>query len=438
MRHAGPTVYGYTYSKKVNDMVNWLKPKYSAIGMDLGRTAIRAVQLRRRDHRLQIYSAWELKNNGLCDPGWGSYSEPIFDETQVISQIKRLRESGGFIGRDVVIHCPAEKLDMRPVDLPAGKEGLPRDAVLGALRLQMGGHLPFPMEQAVFDYLPRPNGDRPGSIRIMAITADGQWIKERIHWIESAGMHCIGVDALPCVMSRLSTFSGGSEGFFEAPASSAPDPQESTDSKCLLRAVLDIGYSGSTLTAHDSQGPLFCRRFALGGREMSEILAQRLTVDFGRAEQFKRRFGIDCNSRRLCLAGAVADTREERAEGNGQGEETYYQPSDPSPEQDQEIGKTIFAALQSELRAYVEGLTRSLNYVITNYPGARLQKIYLTGAGAHTRNLDRYLTDQFELPVQVLGHRLLSELTDSLPATRAQGGNWTTALGLSLHQMEEV
>ena len=417
-------------------MANWLKHKYSPVGMDLGRTAIRAVQLRRRDHRLHLYSALELANGGSWDPASSSNPEPIVDETQVISQIKRLRAGGGFIGRDVVIHCPAEKLDMRPVDLPASNESLPREAILGALRLQVGGHLPFPVEQAVFDYLPRQNDGRAGSIRIMAITADGQWIKERIGWIESAGMHCIGVDALPCVLSRLSIASSGPEGYFEHLDSSEPDPLDATDSKCRLRAVLDIGYSGSTLIVHDAQGPLFCRRFALGGLEMCDIFAQRLTVDFPRAEQFKRRFGIDCISRQLCLAFAAADTMQERADHNPHGDETIRRPGDPSPQHDLEIGKTIFAALQSELKDYVEGLTRSLNYVITNYPGARLQKLYLAGAAAHTRNLDRYLTDQFELPVHIIAHPLLSKLMDALPATRAQAGNWTTALGLALKQME--
>jgi len=416
-------------------MGSWIKHKYSPVGLDLGRTAIRAVQLRRRDQGLHLHSALELGSGGSCDPRSSSESEPILDETQLILQIKWLRESGGFIGRDVVLHCPAEK-DIRPVDLPAGNESLPRDAILGALRLQMGGNLPFPVEQAIFDYLTRQKGARPGSIRVMAITADGQWIKERIRWIESAGMHCIGVDALPCVLSRLSILCGNPEGVFEAMASSEPDPIDSTNSNCLLTALLDIGYSGSTLIVHDSQGPFFCRRFALGGREMSEILAQRLTVDFPRAEQFKRRFGIDCNSRQLCLAGAVADTNGEPADGNPQGNETIRQPSDPAPKQDLEIGKTIFAALQSELSDYVEGLTRSLNYVITNYQGARLQKIYLAGAAAHTQNLDRYLADKFELPVKIITHPLLAEITSNLPATRAQAGNWTTALGLALTQME--
>ena len=107
-----------------------------------------------------------------------------------------------------------------------------------------------------------------------------------------------------------------------------------------------------------------------------------------------------------------------------------------SSQADIEIGKTIFAALQSDLSDYVEGLTRSLNYVITNGQGARLRQIHLAGAACHTRNLDRYLSEQFELPVRVLAHPLLEEITNALPATRAQAGNWTTALGLALKQME--
>jgi type IV pilus assembly protein PilM len=415
-------------------MRTWMQHKYSPIGLDIGRTAIRAVQLRRRDHGLHLYSAFELGNGGLSDAAPGTEAEPMFDEPQAIEQIKRLRESGGFIGRDVVLHCPTSQLDMRPVDLPAGEEGLPREAILGALRLQLGSHLPFPADQAVYDYLPIHQAVRPGMLRVMAITADAQWIKERIRWIESGGMHCIEVDALPCALTRLSILCDGSEKFSETSATSlgkSPDPSESN---YFITAVLDIGFSGSTLIVHDGQGSLFCRRFSIGGREMSEILAQRLTVSFSQAEQFKRRFGIDCASRQLCLVGSVAEANSEVA--SSQSDSSFGASNSSSSQADIEIGKTIFAALQSDLSNYVEGLTRSLNYVITNSQGARLRQIHLAGAACHTRNLDRYLSEQFELPVRILAHPLLEEITNELPATRAQAGNWTTALGLALKQME--
>jgi len=417
-------------------MGSWIKHRYSPVGLDLGRTAIRAVQLRRRHHVLQVHRALELGSGWSYDQASFSQEESTLKESPVISQIRRLCESGGFIGRYVTIHCPAEKLDMRPIDLPSGREGLPREAILGALRLQIDGHVPFPVEQAIFDYFPLQTGVRPGHIRVMAITADKDWIQERIRWIESAGMQCIGVDALPCVLSRLSISGNGAEAFSDAEGSSEPDSENSAKSNHPLTAVLDMGWSGSTLIVHDSQSPLFCRRFALGGREMSEILAQRLTVDFARAEQFKRRYGIDCKSRQLCLADSVADANAEPAEGNSHWDLTARRPSNSSLEQDLEIGKTIFAALQGDLRDFVEGLMRSLNYVITNCQRAQLQKIFLAGAAAHTQNLDQFLADQFELPVKIISHPLLAEITSNLPATRAQMGNWTTALGLALKQME--
>lgn len=412
--------------------------KYSPIGIDLGRTALRAVQLRRRDGTLHIHSALEWGNDDSRNPNACTQETLIEEESQVLSQMKRLRECGGFVGRDVVIHCPAEKLDIRPVNMPSGDNELPREAVLGLLRLQIGGHVPFPTEQAVFDYLARPKDPQSKHIRIMAVTADGQWIKERIRWMELAGMHCIAVDALPCALARVATLCEKSEPSREEIDVSESVSEHSTDPNRRLNAVLDIGYSGSTLMVHDSHGPLFCRRFALGGREMTEILTHRLMIDFTQAEQFKRRFGMECNSRQLCLAGTASHTREKPEQGGSDDKETDRSLQGSSWEHNRKIGKTIFAALQSALRDYVEGLMRSLNYVITNCQGARLQNIYLAGAAAHTRNLDRYLTGQFELPVQVISHPVLAEITCTLPATRAQTGNWTTAMGLALKRMEIV
>ena len=60
-----------------------------------------------------------------------------------------------------------------------------------------------------------------------------------------------------------------------------------------------------------------CRRFQLGGKELTEILSQHLCVNYEQAERLKIKFGLDCDSRRLRFsqssstqsATAVADER---------------------------------------------------------------------------------------------------------------------------------
>ena len=88
--------------------------------------------------------------------------------------------------------------------------------------------------------------------------------------------------------------------------------------------------------------------------------------------------------------------------------------------------------MQAELNTFVEGLIRTLNYIIAEHRQARLEKIILCGSAAHTMNLDRYLVEQFELPVELISHYLLDDIVSYLPPTRANAGSWATAMGLAL------
>ncbi|KPK78243.1 MAG: hypothetical protein AMJ79_00080 [Phycisphaerae bacterium SM23_30] len=408
--------------------------KYSAIGLDLGRTAIRGVQLMRQGKSLNIHAALEVSVVESYGSQFASFVEPEVDKSCLADKLKRLLGHGDFIGRDVMVHCPADKLDLRPVKLPAAGSILPRQAVLGVLRLQMGSHLPFPVEQAVFDYFRMDSDPAGNTLRVMAITADGAWIKQRIKLVESQGLHCLGVDALPCVLARVSLGADSSkEKELNREINNCDSQDDEISTTEILIGILDIGFSGSTLVVRNSQNPIFCRRFSLAGLEMNSILTQRLGVNFGIAENLKRSYGLDCQTRQLRTTRNGSDQAASMAaEANDKVATGPVVAVEKTDEQKAEVAKTIYAALQSELGHFVKGLTRSLNYVITDHGSARLGKIVLCGSAAHTKNLEKFLTQQFELPVEIIRHPLLTEIAENLPASRAQVGSWATALGLAL------
>lgn len=398
-------------------MVSLTRKKYSPIGLDLGRTAIRGVQLLTHGQSVHVHTALEL----TCDDEL--IYEPIIDtdtedpqtqdqdnQTKPPDQLKRLIDQGGFVGRDVVLHCPADKLDLRPIEIPAGPEGLPREAILGVLRLKIADYLPFPVEQAVFDYFLMSHDIDRGHLTVMAISAHSTWIETRIKMVESIGLCCVAVDALPCALARLTT---------DQKTEPSNDENESEEENAprrgnVLTAMLDIGLSGSTLIVQNDRHPLFCRRFHLGGSQLTDALAQRLALEFKQAERLKLAYGLDSRSRRL-RTGDDAQTTDNSNDTDSD-----------------EIAKTIYAALGPDLNEYVEGLLRSLNYVIAEHNGAGLNKIVLCGSAGHTRNLNQFLQSQFNVPVEIVSHPLLTEISDQLPRTRAQQGSWATALSLAM------
>lgn len=409
-------------------MFNWLAKKYSPIGLDVGHTGIRGVQLRWAGGVPHIHAALEIKINDIDSTSQLDSKDTNMTEKQFSDRVKKLMDRGGFMGREVFLHCPADKMDMRPITLPTGKNQLGRETILGVLKTHMQEHVPFAQEDTVIDYVTVKEDYQHGNLTVMTFTADGQWIRKRIKLLQDIGLHPLAVDSLPCAIGRVGRRADEHDNTSATTGEENQKDKETTDQKgdsktdrpCeTLTAVIDMGYCDSRLIVCNGQGPILCRRFQLGGRELTEILAQRLMIEPRQAENLKLAYGLDCQTRRLRFAGegdratAVVDEK-----ANGQ---------DKS-----EIAKTIFAALQGSLIDYVEGLIRTLNYVIAENSGSVLKKILLSGQGAHTSNMTEFLSDQFELPVEIISHRLLDEIKGFLPASRANIGAWTVALGLAL------
>jgi len=425
-------------------MLDWLTKNYLPIGLDWGSTALRAVQLFRngsaqRDHQdtLHVHAALEIPfpDGFIAGPdSFDAAALPIADppvtqterdksdsiptEDRNIDEkwrasLTRLIDRGGFIGRRVVLNCPLEKMDVRPVTLPAPPTGLPREAVLGAVKLQIAGHLSFPLEQAVFDYVLVDQNVHKGQITVLAFATDSAWITHRIDLLRSLGLQCVAVDAIPCTLTRLAQYNNHN--------------REQTDD--ILTGILDVGFSGSTLVVCGPRGPIFCRSFQLGGKELTQVLAQRLMIDGQLAEKLKIAYGIDSRPRRLRISDAREDKTDFRSAQSGT---AVAVAENETAQTDTDISKTIFAALQTDLNEYVEALIRTLNYVIAEQSNARLDRILLSGSAGVMGNLDQFLNEYFELPVVHIAHPLLDEITRYLPSTRCNIGSWTTALGLAL------
>jgi type IV pilus assembly protein PilM len=399
---------------------SWIHKSYSPVGLDIGSTGIRAIQLAGSGSSAHVHSALETRFDAGHFCGDGATDDSGMDEAWLIEQLRSLAACGDFNGNDVVLHCPTNKLDMRPVKLPSGPEGLPYDAIQGVIKLQTGQHLGIDPQQAVCEHFITDGEIRQGQLTVMAITADGQWIRRRLELVRAAGLQCLAVDALPCVLARCTDLMDDKESADACSDEGTPEESDKEKINALI-AVLDIGYTGSTLVVCNNKGPVFCRFFSLGGRQFTDILSQRLLVGTNHAEALKLKYGLDCRSGQFSTSQAEHETMSSGAVA-----------TTSLIKQNTEISQTIYMALQKDLASYVEGLIRSLNYVITEHPGVQLQKMLLCGSGSHMCNLAGFLTEQFGIPVEMLVHPLLAEVVEHLPDSRAQTGSWTTALGLAL------
>jgi len=405
------------------------------MGLDLAATSLRAVQLRCHGDRLRLDAALEVRPSDhdsgppddLPDSPESAPSEQTDDhaDRQLLEQLQRLVRHRAFRARQVVLHCPADRLDLRPLQLPCPPAGLSRETIIGTIKLQMKSQLPFPLDQTVFDYYPGSYDSNENLLTIMAVTADARWIKQRMDLVESVGLRCVRVDALPCALARL--LPRDSADLVMSP-DAPPDHDAAVLQPDALFAILDIALDSSTLIVRANLGPVFCRTFPFGGKTLTDIVTRQFPMDFQRAETLKLTHGLECSlstPRRSAPAAHAAAALAEPLAAEGQSLPNARQPR---------IARSIYAAAKNELTDFAEALTRSLNYVINEHQASRLREVFLCGCAAHTHNLPEFLSEQFDFPVRCITHPLLDEITASLPPSRSCPGLWTTALGLALPQ----
>ncbi len=398
-----------------------MKKQLLPIGLDWGATGLRAVQLYRRGREIGLFSALETSFPPAQDApmdvsATSAAQDPNLDDhnENVKHLLASLHKDGGFSGTSIMIHCPADRLDLRPITLPGDAEKLPHDAVIQSIRLQMKPHIRFDINEAIIDYYLLPAANRAAGTKLITVTADGGWIRRRVSLLQSWGWQCRSVIPLPAALSRL------------AKTMPPTDAADHDDAATLLKPILCIGHRHMVLTVHLHEGPVFSRVFDFGGEIMADALALRLQVNFTQAHRLIHAYGLSGSENSFT---ALAENNAATATADAVDPAVHHLR--------QEIARAVRTALREEVSLLAEGLTRALNYVINEYSQAKLDRVRCCGGGAHTPGLTRELSDQLEWPVDIIDHPLLDEICSQWPEGRAPAGQWATALALAYPQEGE-
>src|SRR5690349_17239148 len=121
----------------------------NVIGLDVGTDAVRAVVLGGGDRP-------QLRQMGQANLPPGAVVEgEVVDPGAVAASLRSLWKDVGFKSRTVRVGIASPRVIVRVVDMPALSEGDTR----AALRFELREYVPFPPEEAVFDFQPLHGSD---------------------------------------------------------------------------------------------------------------------------------------------------------------------------------------------------------------------------------------------------------------------------------------
>jgi type IV pilus assembly protein PilM len=247
------------------------------IGLDIGSSSIRAVEVRRNkdDYTLVNFGQLPLEAGTVVA---GVVQNPV----GLTAALKSLWAASKFGSKKVTLAVTNPQLVVREASIA----NLPASQMRQALPFQVKEQLPLAVERSLLDFYPLEQpGDSP-TVRGLLIAMPKDAVLTAVQAAQKAGLQVKGVDLASFAMLR---------------AASRLDAQ--------VEAIVDIGANITSVVVHADGEPLFVRTLPRGGTEITETIATRLGLQPAEAESVKCRFGVHGNGNPDTAAALVDAVR---------------------------------------------------------------------------------------------------------------------------------
>jgi len=315
------------------------------IGLDIGSHSIKLVGLR------MTSKGPFLTHAGIKEIPYGSESE---DPAFISEAIKALYREIGLKPGKVNLTVSGADMHIRRISLPS----MPRAELREAVRWEMKGHLPFPVDSAQIDFLILGESVEKDlqKLDLVAVACPKHLIDRFLTIAEGAELTPIHLGIGPLALwNLLSAFS-----HFE---------------KEEVVGVIDLGAEKTGIYLFQDGILQFSREVTPGGTDLTRAIMEGLESDeehqllYDRAEKIKHEMGIPSKA--------------------------FYEKNGDHSRNHSKIPYLVRPVVERLMAEIV----RSLDYYRNQFHRERIDRLFLSGGGANTKNIATYLSETLHLPV---------------------------------------
>ncbi len=252
----------------------------SFFGLDIGTTAIRAVQLRGGGSvkSLLRYAYVPIDSRLVL-------SDSKTDQQRLAQVIRELVVQANMSTHNVAVGIPSSKVFTAVVDF----DRLPPDELAKAIRYQADSLIPTPLEKSKMDWA--IIGDSPKDktkVEVLLSSVENDFVEQRLDMLESIGLEVIAFEPDNLALTR------------------ALIPGDSPQAQM----VLDMGSRNTDLVVTLAGAPRLTRSIPTGVEAIVRAAAQNLNIDDKQARQFVFKFGMSKDKLEGRIQDAIAGTVE--------------------------------------------------------------------------------------------------------------------------------
>ncbi len=234
----------------------------SFFGLDIGTTAIRAVQLHGSGQvKSLVRYAYVPVDSKIV------LSDSKTDQQRLAQVIKELIDQAHLNTKNVAVGVPSQRVFTAVVDF----ERLPANELNKAIRYQADSLIPTPLDKSKIDYA--VIGDSPKDktkVEVLLSSVENDFVEQRLDLLESIGLDVVAFEPDNLALTR------------------ALIPGDNFQPQM----VLDIGSKSTDLVVTMNGAPRLTRSIPTGAEAIVRSAAQNLNIDDRQARQFVFKFGM--------------------------------------------------------------------------------------------------------------------------------------------------
>ena len=347
-------------------MSRLFKPKVDAIGLEVGTSALKVVELRAGNPPSLVSLALRPMPPGLIQ------DDQVVDPAGLATEIKSLLSDAGISQRSVVTAVSNRQAITRNILLPK----MTMQELDEAIKWEAERYIPFPIDEVVLDYyvLDNPSDVEDGQqIEVVIAAARLDLVSQQVEYLKRAGLEPVVIDVKPFTLLR--SLHGSLLG--DHLTRSTLSGTAYTDSN-EVGVTVEIAASNSTITLVRGERVLMNRNISVSGDDFTAAIQRTFGLDFDTAEEVKLEYGT-----------AAIPTEDEEELLNFDMKREQFSPS------------RVYESLRPVLVDLTTEIRRSLEFFRVQAGDANINRVILTGGGAKLRGLPAAIGDSLGFRVEL-------------------------------------
>ncbi len=322
-----------------------------AIGMDVDRGALKAVQLSRSGGN------YTLRHVGYHRLPPGTIIEgEVTDPDLLGAEIKEFWSSHSFKGKSVVLGVANQRVIVRLLNFPRMQE----EDLRSAIGFEAQDHIPMPLDEAVLDYVVLGPQDEGSDLdRILVVAAHRGMIEGYTSALRAGGLRPAGIDVKALSLTRSTL----PDAFFDEGAT----------------LLLDVGTELSNLVVVQGGSPTLTRFIPMGLDELVRAVSEAADLPEEEAEKQaldpRARLGHDPDN-----AGEIDAENPE---------EDDFDPA---------LVYDVRRGLEEAVQTLAEDVQRSIEYHHSQPDSREVSEVLVSGEGVLVAGFEGYLGELLGVP----------------------------------------